>query len=189
MSIIRPSQLFKITAFSFFICVGNSVPCFADQQSIPPANAIEFEGDLPYAPNPLTLKGYLRRPDGAGRHPAIVLLYGCGGRAEPLDQNWGQRLASWDYVTLTIGRTGDICGNNFPPLQDLDAYRALNFLVRQPFVDAKRVVIMGFHRVAHLRFCRLNVAQLSRCTRTSFERRSLSFQSAPGSKGSRRLPG
>jgi dienelactone hydrolase len=144
MSIIGPSQLFKITAFFFSICLGNSVPCSADQQSIPPAKAIEFEGDLPYTPNPVTLKGYLRRPDGAGRYPAIVLLYGCGGKAERFDQNWGQRLASWGYVTLTIDRTGDICGSSYPPLQDHDAYRGLNFLARQPFVDAKRVVAMGF---------------------------------------------
>src|SRR5258705_6639771 len=149
MSIIRPSQLFKITAFSFFICVGNSVPCFADQQSIPPAKAIEFEGDLAFTPKPLTLKGYLRRPDRAGRYPAIVLLHGCGGSAERLDQRWGQILASWGYVTLTIDSFGprgieNTCGN-YPP-RDLrfDAYRGLNFLVRQPFVDAKRIVAIGF---------------------------------------------
>ena len=149
MSIIRPSQLFKITAFSFFICVGNSVPCFADQQSIPPAKAIEFEGDLAFTPKPLTLKGYLRRPDRAGRYPAIVLLHGCGGSAERLDQRWGKTLASWGHVTLTIDSFGprgieNTCGN-YPP-RDLrfDAYRGLNFLVRQPFVDAKRIVAIGF---------------------------------------------
>jgi dienelactone hydrolase len=144
MSILRPSQLFTITAFFFCVWIGNSVPCSADQESIPPAKAIEFEGDLAFTPKPLTLKGYLRRPDGAGRHPAIVLLHGCGGIAERLDQNWGQRLASWGYVTLTIDGTGNICGSSFPPLQDYDAYRGLNFLVRQPFVDAKRIVAIGF---------------------------------------------
>jgi dienelactone hydrolase len=34
------------------------------------------------------------------------------------------------------------CGS--PRDQDFDAYRGLNFLVRQPFVDAKRVVVVGF---------------------------------------------
>ena len=149
MSIIRPSQLFKITAFFFLIWIGNSAPCSADQQSIPPAKAIQFEGDLPFTPNPLLLKGYLRRPEGGGRYPAIVLLHGCGGFAEPLDQRWGPRLASWGYVTLTIDRFGprgieNVCGNPFPPDQNFDAYRGLNFLVRQPFVDAKRIVAMGF---------------------------------------------
>ena len=59
MSIIQPSQLLKITAFLFSMWIGNSAPCSADQQSIPPARAIEFEGDLPFTPKPLTLKGYL----------------------------------------------------------------------------------------------------------------------------------
>jgi dienelactone hydrolase len=149
MSIIRPSPLFKITAFFFSIWIGNSVACSADQQSIPPAKAIEFEGDPPFTPKPLTLKGYLRRPDGAGRYPAVVLLHGCGGIAERLDQNWGQRLASWGYATLTIDLfgpcgIGNICGKPYPRDLEFDAYRGLNFLVRQPFVDAKRIVAMGF---------------------------------------------
>jgi dienelactone hydrolase len=149
MSIIRPSQLFKIPAFCLFICAGNSVPCFADPQSIPPAKAIQFEGDLPYTPNPLILKGYLRRPDGAGRYPAIVLLHGCRGFAEPLDRRWGQILASWGYVTLTIDSFGsrgieNTCDSRPPRDLDFDAYRGLTFLVRQPFVDAKRIVAVGF---------------------------------------------
>jgi dienelactone hydrolase len=148
MSIIRPSQLFKIAAFFFSICISNLVPCSADQQSIPPAKAIQFEGDHAFTPNPLTLQGYLRRPDGAGRYPAIVLLHGCAGFAERLDQRWGQRLASWGYVTLTIDSfgprgIGNICGNSYPRDLDFDAYRGLNFLVRQPFVDAQRIVAMG----------------------------------------------
>jgi dienelactone hydrolase len=150
MSIIQPSQLLKITAFLFSMWIGNSAPCSADQQSIPPARAIEFEGDLPFTPKPLTLKGYLRRPDGAGRYPAIVLLHGCeGGIAERIDQRWGPRLASWGYVTLTIDLFGsrgieNICGKPYPHDLEFDAYRGLNFLVRQPFVDANRVVAMGF---------------------------------------------
>jgi dienelactone hydrolase len=149
MSIIRSSPLFKITAFVFFICITNSAPCFADQQSIPPAKAIQFKGDPAFTPKPLTLQGYLRHPDGAGRYPAIVLLHDCGGFAERLDQRWGQRLASWGYVTLTIDSfgprgIGNVCGNRFPRDLDFDAYRDLNFLVRQPFVDAKRIVAMGF---------------------------------------------
>src|SRR5258708_8417764 len=144
MSILRPSQLFTITAFFFCVWIGNSIPCSGDQESIPPAKAIEFEGDLAFTPKPLTLKGYLRRPDGAGRHPAIVLLHGCGGIAERLDQNWGQRLASWGYVTLTIDGTGNICGSLFPPLQDYEPDRSRNFLVLQPFVSAKRIAATRF---------------------------------------------
>jgi dienelactone hydrolase len=148
MSIIRSSPLFKIAVSVFLICVACSVRCLADQQSIPAAKSIQFEGDPPFTPKPLTLHGYLRRPDATGRHPAVVLLHGCGGLAERLDQRWGQTLASWGYVTLTIDSfgprgIGNICGSRFPRDLDLDAYRGLNFLVRQPFVDAKRVAVMG----------------------------------------------
>jgi dienelactone hydrolase len=149
MSIIRSSPLFKITVFVFLICATNSVRCSADQQSVPPAKSIQFEGDPPFTPKPLALHGYLRHPDRAGRHPAVVLLHGCGGLAERIDQRWGQILASWGYVTLTIDSfgprgIGNICGSSFPRDLDFDAYRGLTFLVRQPFVDAKRVVAMGF---------------------------------------------
>jgi dienelactone hydrolase len=146
--IVRPSRLLGIAGLLFSIYICNPVQCTADQMSIPPAKAIQFEGDLPYTPNPLTLKGYLRRPDADGRHPAIVLLHNCDGNAERLDQNWGQRLASWGYVTLAVDSFGprgiaNICDQRSPRDLAFDPYRALTFLVRQPFVDAKRIVVMG----------------------------------------------
>src|SRR6266480_1950931 len=95
MSVIQPPQLLRIAVFFFALCVNFPVPCSAEQQPIPQAMSIQFEGDLPFTPNPLVLKGYLRRPQGAGRYPAIVLLHGCAGFAERLDQHWGERLASW----------------------------------------------------------------------------------------------
>src|SRR5262245_7559097 len=106
VSIIRSSQALGIVGFLLLACSCLPVPCTADQTSIPPAKEIQFEGDPPFTPRPLTLKGYLRRPDEVGRHPAIVLLHGCGGFADRLDQNWGQRLASWGYVTLAVDSFG-----------------------------------------------------------------------------------
>jgi len=148
MSVIQPSQFLKITAFFFLMSIGNSVPCSADQTAYPPSKLIQFEGDPAFTPNPLTLKGYLRQPDRAGRHPAVVLLHECNGSARQLDERWGSRLASWGYVTLTIDSFGprgieNVCGNLLPRDQQFDPYRGLDFLVRQPFVDAKRIVVMG----------------------------------------------
>src|SRR5262249_9395406 len=99
---------------------------------------------------PLALRGYLRRPDGPGPFPAVVLLHGCDGSFERLDQLWGIRIAGWGYVTLTIDRFGprglkNTCGPGSTPVDSaFDAYRALNFLVRQRFVDPTRVVVVGF---------------------------------------------
>jgi dienelactone hydrolase len=78
-----------------------------------------------------------------------VLLHGCNGSPESLDQDWGVKVASWGYVTLTIDSFGprslkNTCGNAPPADIFLDAYRSLNFLVRQQFVDPKRVAVMGF---------------------------------------------
>ncbi|MFL6826896.1 MAG: dienelactone hydrolase family protein [Bradyrhizobium sp.] len=149
MSVFQPPQLLKIAVFFFALCVNFPVPCSAEQQPIPQAMSIQFEGDLPFTPNPLVLKGYLRRPQGAGRYPAIVLLHGCAGFAERLDQRWGERLAAWGYITLTIDSFGprkieNVCGKRFPRDQEFDPFRGLNFLAGQPFVDPKRIIAMGF---------------------------------------------
>jgi dienelactone hydrolase len=173
MSAIRPFWLLKTAAFSIFLCVGNSVLCSADPQSAPPAKAIQFEGDPPFTPKPLTLQGYLRHPDDTGRHPAVVLLHGCGGHPERLDENWGEKIASWGYVTLTIDSfgprgIGNICGSRFPRDQDFDAYRGLNFLIRQPFVDAKRVVVVGFSQGGSLAIFAVERGGIEQTTKNKF---------------------
>jgi dienelactone hydrolase len=56
----------------------------------------------PGQPDPLILHGYLRRPGGDGPFPAAILLHGCGGDPTGLDRNWGERLQSWGYVSLTV---------------------------------------------------------------------------------------
>ncbi|MFL6828664.1 MAG: dienelactone hydrolase family protein [Bradyrhizobium sp.] len=149
MSVIQPPQLLKLAVSVLTLYINFSVPCSAGHQPTPQAKSIQFEGDLPFTPNPLVLKGYLRRPEGAGRYPAIVLLHGCVGFAERLDQHWGERLASWGYVTLAIDSFGprgieNVCGKRLPRDQEFDPFRALNFLVGQPFVDPRRIIAMGF---------------------------------------------
>jgi dienelactone hydrolase len=82
---------------------------------------------------PVMLRGYLRRPSGTGPIPAVVLLHGCAGFAESLDQKWGPKLAKWGYVILTVdsfsarGLQNGCRGG--PPIDAFfDAYRALDFL-------------------------------------------------------------
>jgi dienelactone hydrolase len=142
---IRPSQLFKITAFIFFICISNSVWCSAEQPSAPLAEVIQ----IPASPLPFILQGFLRRPEGVDRPPAVVLLPICDEYAKPLDENWGARISSWGYVTLTIDSFGPRgirnCGRSAPyPDLAFDAYRGLDFLINKGFVDPKRVAIVGF---------------------------------------------
>jgi dienelactone hydrolase len=100
-------------------------------------------------PNPLILRGYLRRPAGNGRFPAVVLLHGCGGDPEGLDRNWGARFQSWGYVSLTVDSFGprgitNSCHSGEPTGRVFDPFGALQFLARQPFIDSFRVALVGF---------------------------------------------
>jgi dienelactone hydrolase len=122
-------------------------PNFAEGQSAPPAKIVE----IPVSPLPFVLQGFLRHPESAGRSPAVVLLPACARGLTQLEVDWGARISSWGYTTLTIDglNTRGIknCGtiaNTDPSDLAADAYRALDFLVRQPFVDPKRTAIVGF---------------------------------------------
>jgi dienelactone hydrolase len=95
------------------------------------------------------LQGYLRQPEGAGALPAVVLLHGCAGNYKRLDERWGNRIAGWGYVTLTVDSFGprgleNTCASGAPVDMAFDAYRALDYLALQPFVDTTRVVLLGF---------------------------------------------
>ena len=95
------------------------------------------------------LQGLLRRPAGAGPFPAVVLLHSCNGNWKGLDERWGRQIAPWGYVTLTVDSFGprgieETCGNGTPTDMAFDAYRALDFLVRQHAVDPDRVAVLGF---------------------------------------------
>jgi dienelactone hydrolase len=107
---------------------------------------VELESPLVRAP---PLQGLLRRPAGAGPFPAIVLLHSCNGNWQRLDERWGKQIAPWGYVTLTVDSFGprgieETCGNGSPADMAFDAYRALDFLVRQHSVDPDRVAVLGF---------------------------------------------
>lgn len=79
-----------------------------------------------------------------------MLLPACGKYAKPLDDNWGARISSWGYVTLTIDSFGPRaikrCDHDVKSNSDLafDAYRGLNVLVQKRFVDSRRVAVVGF---------------------------------------------
>jgi dienelactone hydrolase len=110
------------------------------------ATMVELESPLAHTQ---PLQGLLRRPAGAGPFPAIVLLHSCNGNWRKLDERWGRKIAPWGYVTLTVDSFGprgidDTCGNGTPTDMAFDAYRALDFLVRDPSVDSGRVAVLGF---------------------------------------------
>jgi dienelactone hydrolase len=135
------SAKFGAAAVALLIALAS---CPAQSESSPVV--VEFESPLA---SPQPLQGYLRRTSGAGPSPAVVLLHSCNGDWRRLDRGWGLRIASWGYVTLTVDSFGprgikNSCGGGAPVDMAFDAYRALNFLVQQPFVDSARVAALGF---------------------------------------------
>ncbi|MBS0531079.1 MAG: dienelactone hydrolase family protein [Proteobacteria bacterium] len=159
---------------------------------IPSPTRVEFEG-LPARAGPLTLRGYLRRPGTSGRSPAVILLHGCNGNAQGLDQRWGARLASWGYVTLTIDSFGprgitNACENGPPPDIGTDAYRGLNFLIRQPFVDPANVTLMGFSQGAYLTLLSTERGLIERLSKHKFRAAIAFYPLCTGFKGVMTVP-
>ena len=100
-----------------------------------------------------TIDGYLSKPDGPGPFAAIVLLHGCSGLPDQFKAGktkglWSERLAAWGYVVLapdsfaTRGISNTCSGEPAP--RDADAFGALAYLARQPFVDPNRIAVVGF---------------------------------------------
>jgi dienelactone hydrolase len=106
------------------------------------------------------LDGYVFRPAGDGRHPAVVFLHGCGGLfgvsglIEPGERDWAAELTRRGYVVLMVDsfgprNVGEQCS---PQSRDVelyrkrprDAYGALLFLQAQNFVRADRVAVIGW---------------------------------------------
>jgi len=107
-----------------------------------------------------TLDGYLFRPAGEGRHPAIVGLHGCSGMLNgvaqmfPIYRDWGNELARLGYVFMIVDsfgprRHGEMCSIGGFDLalyrkRPKDAYGALWYLQAQPFVRGDRVAAIGW---------------------------------------------
>jgi dienelactone hydrolase len=94
----------------------------------------------------------LAKPDGAGPFPAAIVLHGCAGMHQATKQKLAYDLVGWGYVALLVDshtsrRIDQVCtSGGFVTFfrRRPDAYGALLFLGNQPFVDPRRVAIVGF---------------------------------------------
>jgi dienelactone hydrolase len=109
--------------------------------------------DAPLANDPATppISGVMVKPAGSGPFPAVVMLHSCGGIKPHLDAGWPEYFTSLGYAVLAVDTFGSRgygpCPNPlwaFSTLFVKDAYGALDYLARQPFIDANRVAVIGF---------------------------------------------
>jgi dienelactone hydrolase len=96
---------------------------------------------------PEVIDGYLSKPDGNGPFPAVVYLHGCNGLSENNRDRISQRLTGWGYVSLAVDSFAsrgikNACDGLSPKRQG-DAWGALRYLSKLPFVDPRRVAVVG----------------------------------------------
>lgn len=101
-------------------------------------------GETPKPPQ--SIEGYLSKPEGAGPFPAIVYLHGCGGLSENTRQRVARLLTGWGYVSLAVDSFStrgikEACTGL--PERRGDALGALSYLSKLPFVDSKRIALVG----------------------------------------------
>jgi dienelactone hydrolase len=99
----------------------------------------------------------LSKPGGNGPFPAVVILHDCSGlgpRSSGAPWRWASALTARGYASIwpdsfaPRGRPRGVCTDASPPRIRFeqradDAYEALTYLQSLPFVDPRRVAVMG----------------------------------------------
>ncbi|MFA6266297.1 MAG: dienelactone hydrolase family protein [Pseudolabrys sp.] len=104
-------------------------------------------GEAPLRAHGPAIQGYLSKPDGAGPFPAVVHLHGCEGLTERARKANAERTTQWGYVALAVDSfttraMKDDCVSQ-PADRQADAFGALLYLSTLPFVDPKRIALVG----------------------------------------------
>jgi dienelactone hydrolase len=104
-------------------------------------------GETPANVPDAAIEGYLSKPDGSGPFPAVVYLHGCSGLFPNTRHRMAELLTGWGYLSLVVDSftTRGIeqsCDRRMPSRQ-ADALGALLYLSKLPFVDPKRIAIVG----------------------------------------------
>ena len=138
----------------------------------------------------------LSKPEGQGPNPAVVLLHTCGGFGPHVYSDWADFLTGLGYVVLSVDSYGARGARNCTEMKRVwqtwktgrrhydarnkatvsDAYGALDYLTKLPFVDGNRVAVMGFSAGANA----INYRLVPKRVRSSGE---LDFKAAIGLYG------
>jgi dienelactone hydrolase len=97
------------------------------------------------------IQGYLTKPKGAGPFPAVVLLHSCLGLPANR-QAIANMIARWGYVALFVDDFAtrglkQTCAVDFTQGAS-DAFGALLYLAKLPYVDSARIAAVGYSQGA-----------------------------------------
>ena len=134
-----------LASYLLSLAILGGVPgAYADELvEIAPHRAAVWPGSSEATP---PLLGFLARPNGPDRFPAVVLLHGCTGFSGH-DTEAAATLKSWGYVALAVDSLGDanMCSaRGGAAAKAFDAYAGLRYLTAQNFVSSSRIAIMGY---------------------------------------------
>jgi dienelactone hydrolase len=179
----------KVAMIVAALLTGSAPICRAAEDA-PERRLVEVENPLATSQ---PLQGYLRQPRDPGPLPAVVLLHGCNGGWQQLDERWGTRIGSWGYVTLTVDRFGprgiiSTCAGGAPPVTAFDAYRALTFLAQRPFVDSSRVAVIGFSQGGWLALMSVERGTIEQMSKEKFRTAIAFYPPCLGVKDSMTVP-
>lgn len=97
------------------------------------------------------IAGKLKLPDGSGPFAAVVLIHSCGGLEDNVTTDWPEYLTGQGYAAFTPNILGSrhiasACTGRAVPVEEImrDVYGALQFLAKQPAIDASRIHTIGF---------------------------------------------
>jgi dienelactone hydrolase len=115
---------------------------------------VTLKREVPCRAETLVLTGKLMKPKGEGPFPALVLLHACDGMREDVYVAWMKRLRTWGYVALLVDSFGargqvNLCADErnlliSPKERAMDAHCAKAYLSARPFVDSRRIGVMGW---------------------------------------------
>jgi dienelactone hydrolase len=142
LAIARPSPASAETLVKFY-----SAAPRPGQSEGPPGDGAKIHASKSAAP----IQGYLSKPDGVGPFPAVVLLHSCLG-LPTARKSIGDLFAGWGYVALfvddfTTRGVRETCATDFGEGIS-DAFGALAFLARLPYVDPQRIAAVGYSQGA-----------------------------------------